>query len=75
MDSADVIEVGLPSLPQAEAELLVCDLRLVLAEALKKTLQLLHQSPYLPTWRTEANEGEFLAEEPSHAPRIIRFLA
>ena len=35
MHSADVIEVGLPSLPQAEAELLVCDLRLVLAEALK----------------------------------------
>ena len=34
---------------------------------------LLHQSPYLPTFKAKANEGAFAAEEPSHTPRIIRF--
>ena len=34
---------------------------------------LLHQSPYLPTYKAKANEVGFVAEEPSHTPRIIRF--
>ena len=36
---------------------------------------LLHQSPYLPTCKTEANERAFAAEEPSHAAGIIPFSA
>ena len=34
---------------------------------------LLHQSPYLPTCKTKANERAFAAEEPSHTPGIIPF--
>ena len=34
---------------------------------------LLHQSPYLPTCKTKANEEAFAAEELSHTPGIIPF--
>ena len=34
---------------------------------------LLHQSPYLPTCKANANEGVFAAEEPSHTLRIMSF--
>ena len=34
---------------------------------------LLHQSPYLPTCKTKANERAFAAEEPRHTPGIIPF--
>ena len=61
-------------MPQAEAELFVFDLPLFLAEG-RKTLLLLHQSPYLPTCKAKADEEAFQAEEPSHAPRVIRFSA
>ena len=50
----------------------LCDLRPCLAGQ-EKNGMLLHQSPYLPTCKAKANEGEFAAEEPSHTPRIIRF--
>ena len=70
MHGADVDEVGLPALPQAERG--VCDLRPCLAGH-EKNGMLLHQSPYLPTCKAKANERAFAAEEPSHTPRIIRF--
>ena len=34
---------------------------------------MLHQSPYLPTCKTKANERAFAAEEPRHTPGIIPF--
>ena len=51
----------------------LCDLRPCLA-GLEKSGMLLHQSPYPPTCKAKANEEAFAAEEPSHTPRIIRFL-
>ena len=50
----------------------LCDLRPCLAGH-EKNGMLLHQSPYLPTCKAKANEGVFVAEEPSQTPRIIRF--
>ena len=49
----------------------LCDLRRCLAVHKKKML--LHQSPYLPTCKTKANERAFAAEETSHTPGIIPF--
>ena len=71
MHGADVDEVGLPALPQAEAELLVCVICALVWQGIKKML--LHQSPYLPTCKTKANERAFAAEEPSQSPGIIPF--
>ena len=68
MQGADVDEVGLPALPQAERSYLF--LRPCLAGHKKR---LLHQSPYLPTCKTKANERALAAEEPSHTPGIIPF--
>ena len=70
MQGADVDEVGLPALPQADRVFCLCDLRPCLAGHKK---MLLHQSPYLPTCKTKANERAFAAEEPSHTPGIIPF--
>ena len=50
----------------------LCDLRPCLAGH-EKNGMLLHQSPYLPTCKANANEEASAAEEPSHTPRIIRF--
>ena len=50
----------------------LCDLRPCLAGH-EKNGMLLHQSSYLPTCKTKANEGVFAAEEPSHTPGIIPF--
>ena len=36
---------------------------------------LLHQSPYLPTCKTKANERAFATEEPSHTPGYYTLLS
>ena len=65
--------VGLPALPQAEAELFVwCVQRPCLAGQAKKN-RCCTNHPDLPTCKAKANEGQFETEEPRLPPRVIRF--
>ena len=57
---------------------MICDQRPCFAGAEKRIAAegscCVHQSPLTsPTCTTEANEGVFAAEEPSHTPGIIPF--
>ena len=73
MHSVDVDGVELPSPLLAEAQSIDCVISALVEQGKKKNGTLLHESPYLPTYKAKANEGVFAAEEPSHTPRIIRF--